>query len=114
MWSGQVWWAASDVGWVVGHSYIVYAPLLHGATSILFEGKPIGTPDAGEYWRIIEDHGVEVMFTAPTALRAIKKDDADGNFVRRHDLQSSAPFILLANAPTPIRSTGPRTCSAAP
>ncbi|MEC6999772.1 AMP-binding protein [Brucella abortus] len=83
---GQVWWAASDVGWVVGHSYIVYAPLLIGATSILFEGKPVGTPDAGEYWRIIEEHGVEVMFTAPTALRAIKKEDADGHFVRRHDL----------------------------
>lgn len=77
---GQVFWAASDVGWVVGHSYIVYAPLIAGATSILFEGKPVGTPDAGSYWRIIAEHGVEVMFTAPAALRAIKKEDVRRQF----------------------------------
>lgn len=98
---GQVWWAASDVGWVVGHSYIVYAPLLIGATSILFEGKPVGTPDAGEYWRIIEEHGVEVMFTAPTALRAIKKEDADGHFVRRHDLSGFRALYLAGERANP-------------
>ncbi|EEY05246.1 AMP-binding protein [Brucella neotomae] len=98
---GQVWWAASDVGWVVGHSYIVYAPLLIGATSILFEGKPVGTPDAGEYWRIIEEHGVEVMFTAPTALRAIKKEDADGHFVRRHDLSGFRALYLAGERADP-------------
>ncbi len=111
---GQVWWAASDVGWVVGHSYIVYAPLLIGATSILFEGKPVGTPDAGEYWRIIAEHGVEVMFTAPTALRAIKKEDADGRFVKTTTCPDSAPFTLPESAPTRTRSTGRKTCSAVP
>jgi acyl-coenzyme A synthetase/AMP-(fatty) acid ligase len=72
---GEVFWAASDVGWVVGHSYIVYAPLLHGCTTIMYEGKPVGTPDAGAFWRVIEEHGVSVLFTAPTAFRAIKRDD---------------------------------------
>jgi propionyl-CoA synthetase len=72
---GQVWWAASDVGWVVGHSYIVYAPLLVGATSVLYEGKPVGTPDAGAFWRVVSEHRVEGLFTAPTAIRAIKKED---------------------------------------
>ena len=78
--------AASDVGWVVGHSYIVYAPLFHGCTSVLFEGKPVGTPDAGTFWRVIADHQVSVMFTAPTAIRAIKKEDPDGALLARHDL----------------------------
>ena len=83
---GEVFWAASDVGWVVGHSYIVYAPLLHGATTVLFEGKPVGTPDAGTFWRVISEHGVKAMFTAPTAFRAIKKEDPEGNFIRKYDL----------------------------
>jgi propionyl-CoA synthetase len=83
---GQVWWAASDVGWVVGHSYIVYAPLITGATTVLYEGKPVGTPDAGAFWRVIAEHGVESMFTAPTAIRAIKKEDPDGRRLAEHDL----------------------------
>ena len=70
---GEIYWAASDVGWIVGHSYIVYAPLLHGCTTILYEGKPVKTPDAGTFWRIIQDYSVSVLFTAPTAIRAIKK-----------------------------------------
>lgn len=78
---GDVWWAASDVGWVVGHSYIVYAPLLVGATSILYEGKPVGTPDAGQFWRVIADYGVAGLFTAPTAVRAIRKEDPEGELV---------------------------------
>ena len=74
---GEVFWSASDVGWVVGHSYIVYAPLLHGCTTIVFEGKPVGTPDPGTFWRVIEQHRVPTLFTAPTALRAIKREDPD-------------------------------------
>ncbi|WP_406236088.1 AMP-binding protein [Nocardia sp. NBC_01009] len=85
---GQVMWAASDVGWVVGHSYIVYAPLLVGATTLLYEGKPVGTPDAGAYWRVVAEHQVRVLFTAPTALRAIRKADADASLARGHDLSS--------------------------
>jgi propionyl-CoA synthetase len=92
---GEVFWAASDVGWVVGHSYIVYAPLLHGATSILFEGKPVGTPDAGTYWRVIAEHGVVSLFTAPTAFRAIKRDDPDGKLIKGHDL-SKFRILFLA------------------
>lgn len=76
--AGDVWWAASDLGWVVGHSYIVYGPLLRGATSVLFEGKPVGTPDAGTFWRIAARHRVKALFCAPTALRAIKKEDHEG------------------------------------
>jgi propionyl-CoA synthetase len=83
---GQVWWTASDVGWVVGHSYIVYAPLITGATTVLYEGKPVGTPDAGAFWRVIEEHGVEALFTAPTAIRAIKKEDPDGKLLADPDL----------------------------
>ncbi|WP_370950439.1 propionyl-CoA synthetase [Amycolatopsis sp. cg5] len=83
---GDVWWTASDVGWVVGHSYIVYAPLLVGATSVLYEGKPVGTPDAGAFWRVIADHGVKALFTAPTALRAIKKVDPEAKEMANHDL----------------------------
>src|SRR5690606_10420692 len=83
---GEPFWAASDVGWVVGHSYIVYAPLLHGCTTVLFEGKPIGTPDAGVFWRVIEEHGVVALFTAPTAFRAIKREDPAGALIGKYDL----------------------------
>ncbi|WP_423445340.1 propionyl-CoA synthetase [Kocuria sp. KSNUG] len=86
--AGDVMWTASDVGWVVGHSYIVYAPLLAGATTVVYEGKPVGTPDAGAFWQRVEEHGVKVLFTAPTALRAIRKADPEGEFVRKHDISS--------------------------
>ena len=76
--AGDVYWAASDVGWVVGHSYIVYAPLLRGCTSVMYEGKPVGTPDAGAFWRVCAQHEVKVLFTAPTAMRAIKQQDPEG------------------------------------
>jgi propionyl-CoA synthetase len=91
---GDVYWAASDIGWVVGHSYIVYAPLLHGCTTILYEGKPIGTPDAGAFWRVIEQHGVNCLFTAPTAFRAIRGADPDGEFLARHDTSSLGALFL--------------------
>ena len=92
---GDVYWAASDIGWVVGHSYIVYAPLVAGCTSILFEGKPIGTPDAGVFWRIISDYNVKALFTAPTAFRAIKRADPNGDFVKKYDL-SCLKYLFLA------------------
>ncbi|MFO1122161.1 MAG: propionyl-CoA synthetase [Hyphomicrobiales bacterium] len=98
---GEVYWAASDVGWVVGHSYIVYAPLLHGATTIVFEGKPVGTPDPGTFWRIIADYKVAALFTAPTAFRAIKKEDPDGNFIRKHDLSSLRTLFLAGERADP-------------
>ena len=85
---GEVFWAASDVGWVVGHSYIVYAPLLFGCTTLLYEGKPVKTPDAAAFWRVIEQHQVTVLFTAPTAIRAIKKEDPEGKLLHKHDLSS--------------------------
>jgi propionyl-CoA synthetase len=88
---GETFWAASDIGWVVGHSYIVYAPLLLGCTTILYEGKPVGTPDAGAYWRVAAQHAVQVLFTAPTAIRAIKREDPDGRF-----LEQSSPLALRA------------------
>ncbi len=91
---GEVYWAASDVGWVVGHSYIVYAPLLHGCTSIMFEGKPVGTPDAGTFWRVIQDHNVACLFTAPTAFRAIKREDPQGKLVADYDLSSYRSLFL--------------------
>jgi len=91
---GEVYWAASDVGWVVGHSYIVYGPLLHGCTTILYEGKPVGTPDAGAFWRVIAQHGVRVMFTAPTAIRAIKRDDPSGELMRKYDLTKFRALFL--------------------
>ncbi len=91
---GDVYWAASDVGWVVGHSYIVYAPLLAGCTSILFEGKPVGTPDAGTFWRVCAQHGVKILFTAPTAIRAIKKDDANGVLLKTYDLSKLEALYL--------------------
>lgn len=84
----DVWWAASDVGWVVGHSYITYAPLIYGCTSIIFEGKPVGTPDPGVYWRVIKDHKVSTLFTAPTTLRAIKKDDPQGILMTKYNLSN--------------------------
>ena len=82
---GEVYWAASDVGWVVGHSYIVYGPLFNGNTTVLFEGKPVGTPDPGAFWRVIEEHKVRVMFTAPTAFRAIKKEDPTGEHLHKYE-----------------------------
>ncbi|MGQ0483830.1 MAG: propionyl-CoA synthetase [Hyphomicrobiales bacterium] len=98
---GEVYWAASDVGWVVGHSYIVYAPLLHGATTVLFEGKPVGTPDAGTFWRIVSEYGVAALFTAPTAFRAIKKEDPDGNFIRKYELKSLRTLFLAGERADP-------------
>src|SRR5689334_11292156 len=92
---GDVYWAASDIGWVVGHSYIVYAPLLAGSTTVLYEGKPVGTPDAGAFWRVIEEHRVKALFTAPTAFRVIKKEDPEGTFARGRDL-SSLRYLFLA------------------
>jgi len=91
---GDVYWAASDVGWVVGHSYIIYGPLLHGCTTIIYEGKPIGTPDAGAFWRVISEHGVKVLFTAPTAFRAIKKEDPNGEFIKKYDLSGFKTLFL--------------------
>jgi propionyl-CoA synthetase len=91
---GDVWWAASDVGWVVGHSYIVYAPLLVGATSVLYEGKPVGTPDAGAFWRVVAEHGVSALFTAPSAIRAVKKEDPDGRLLTDHDVTSLRTLFL--------------------
>ena len=91
---GDVYWAASDIGWVVGHSYIVYGPLLHGCTTILYEGKPIGTPDAGAFWRVIEQHGVNCLFTAPTAFRAIRGADPEGEHLRKHDVSSLRTLFL--------------------
>ena len=91
---GDVFWAASDVGWVVGHSYIVYAPLLHGCTTILYEGKPVGTPDAGAFWRVISQHGVKALFTAPTAFRAIKKEDPRGELIGKYDLSKFKTLFL--------------------
>ena len=98
---GDVWWAASDVGWVVGHSYIVYAPLLHGCTTILFEGKPVGTPDAGTFWRVISDYKVRAFFTAPTAFRAIKKEDPKAEFVAKYDLSSFETLFLAGERADP-------------
>ena len=91
---GDVYWAASDVGWVVGHSYIVYAPLLHGCTTILYEGKPVGTPDPGAFWRVIAEHGVSVLFTAPTAFRAIKRDDPTGQYIGKYELSRFKALFL--------------------
>ncbi|MFL6036111.1 MAG: propionyl-CoA synthetase [Gaiellaceae bacterium] len=91
---GDVYWAASDVGWVVGHSYIVYAPLLHGCTTVLYEGKPVGTPDAGAYWRVIEEHGVSTLFTAPTAFRAIRQQDPQGELLAGYDLSRLRTLFL--------------------
>ncbi|KAA3625277.1 MAG: propionyl-CoA synthetase [Proteobacteria bacterium] len=98
---GEVFWAASDVGWVVGHSYIVYAPLLAGCTTVMFEGKPVGTPDAGVFWRVIAEHGVRVMFTAPTAFRAIKKEDPQGKLLADYDLSGLRTLFLAGERTDP-------------
>ena len=91
---GDVYWAASDIGWVVGHSYIIYGPLFHGCTTILYEGKPVGTPDAGAFWRVISEHKVKVLFTAPTAFRAIKKVDPNGDFLKQYDMSQFETLFL--------------------
>ncbi|MGI9373835.1 MAG: propionyl-CoA synthetase [Hyphomicrobiales bacterium] len=98
---GETYWAASDVGWVVGHSYICYAPLLHGCASIVFEGKPIGTPDAGTFWRVIAEHNVAALFTAPTAFRAIKKEDPDGKLIGNYDLSNFRTLFLAGERADP-------------
>ena len=98
---GEVFWAASDVGWVVGHSYICYAPLLHGCTTIVFEGKPVGTPDAGTFWRVISDHNVASLFTAPTAFRAIRKEDPEGAFIQKYDLSQFRSLFLAGERADP-------------
>jgi propionyl-CoA synthetase len=98
---GDVFWAASDVGWVVGHSYICYAPLIHGNTTVVFEGKPVGTPDAGTFWRVIADWGVKVLFTAPTAFRAIKRDDPTGELLKDYDISSLEALYLAGERADP-------------
>ena len=98
---GEVFWSASDVGWVVGHSYIVYAPLLHGNTTLMFEGKPVGTPDAGVFWRVISEHNVKALFTAPTAFRAIKKEDPDGKLIGDYDLSQFRTLFLAGERADP-------------
>ncbi len=98
---GECFWAASDVGWVVGHSYIVYAPLLHGSTTILFEGKPVGTPDAGVYWRVISEHKVAALFTAPTSFRAIRREDPEGALIRNYDLSGFRTLFLAGERADP-------------
>ena len=98
---GETYWAASDIGWVVGHSYIIYAPLFHGCTSILYEGKPVGTPDAGAFWRVIAEHGVAALFTAPTAFRAIKKEDPDGKLLAQYDLAKFRTLFLAGERADP-------------
>lgn len=91
---GEIFWAASDVGWVVGHSYIVYGPLFQGCTTVLYEGKPVKTPDPGSFWRVISEHGVNVMFTAPTAFRAIKRDDPKGKFIKKYNLDNFRSLFM--------------------
>jgi len=98
---GEVWWCGSDIGWVVGHSYIIYGPLFHGNTSVMYEGKPIGTPDAGAFWRVISQHKVAALFTAPTAFRAIKKEDPNGEFIRKYDLSSFRTLFLAGERGDP-------------
>jgi propionyl-CoA synthetase len=98
---GEIWWCASDIGWVVGHSYIVYAPLFHGATSVMYEGKPVGTPDAGAFWRVCADYGVVALFTAPTAFRAIRKEDPDGKLLKQYDLSKFRTLFLAGERADP-------------
>ncbi len=98
---GEVYWAASDVGWVVGHSYICYAPLIHGNTTVVFEGKPVGTPDAGTFWRMIEEYQIKALFTAPTAFRAIKREDPQGAFLKKYDLSSLRTLFLAGERADP-------------
>ncbi|WP_315722271.1 MULTISPECIES: propionyl-CoA synthetase [unclassified Bradyrhizobium] len=98
---GEVWWCASDIGWVVGHSYIIYGPLIHGATSVMYEGKPVGTPDAGAFWRVINQHKAVALFTAPTAFRAIRKDDPEAAFLRKYDLSQFRTLFLAGERADP-------------
>src|SRR5512144_3370637 len=98
---GEVWWCGSDIGWVVGHSYIVYGPLLHGATSVLYEGKPVGTPDAGAFWRVASEHKVKSLFTAPTAFRAIKREDPEADHLKRYDLRDFRILFLAGERTDP-------------
>ena len=98
---GEVYWSASDVGWVVGHSYIVYAPLLYGCTTVVYEGKPVGTPDAGAFWRVIAEHKVRALFTAPTAFRAIKRDNPNGELIRKYDTSSLRALFLAGERSDP-------------
>ncbi|MDZ7786928.1 MAG: propionyl-CoA synthetase [Halofilum sp. (in: g-proteobacteria)] len=98
---GDVYWTASDIGWVVGHSYIVYGPLLNRNTTVMFEGKPVGTPDAGAFWRVVQDHGPRTLFTAPTAIRAIRSADPEGEFIRQYDVSSLDSFFLAGERSDP-------------
>ena len=97
----DVWWSASDIGWIVGHSYIVYGPLFYGCTTILYEGKPVGTPDAGAFWRVVSEHKVKSLFTAPTAIRAIKKEDPNGEFFKKYDLSNFKCLFLAGERADP-------------
>jgi propionyl-CoA synthetase len=106
---GETFWAASDIGWVVGHSYIVYGPLLNGTTTVLYEGKPVGTPDAGSFWRVVEEHGVNVLFTAPTALRAIKREDPAATRFVHYDLRSLRTLFLAGERTDPVTLKWART-----
>jgi propionyl-CoA synthetase len=107
--AGDVYWAASDVGWVVGHSYIVYGPLLAGCTTVMYEGKPVGTPDAGAFWRVISEHGVKVLFTAPTAFRAIRKEDPEGKLLHQYDLSAMTALFLAGERCDPETLNWART-----
>jgi propionyl-CoA synthetase len=107
---GEVYWAASDIGWVVGHSYIVYGPLFYGCTTILYEGKSVGTPDAGAFWRVIEEHGVSVLFCAPTAFRAIRKEDPDGKLIKKYDLSAFRALFLAGERCDPDTLTWAQQC----
>jgi propionyl-CoA synthetase len=98
---GEVWWCGSDIGWVVGHSYIVYGPLLHGCTTVMYEGKPVGTPDAGAFWRVASEHKAVALFTAPTAFRAIKKEDPDGKLIGQYDLSHFRALFLAGERADP-------------
>ncbi|CAJ1442985.1 unnamed protein product [Effrenium voratum] len=102
--AGEAYWAASDIGWVVGHSYIVYGPLLQGCATVLYEGKPIGTPDAGAFWRVIQEYSVRSLFTAPTALRAIRQKDPEGELIRKYDLSSLRALFLAGERCDPETS----------
>ena len=97
----DIWWSASDIGWIVGHSYIVYGPLFHGCTTVIFEGKPVGTPDAGAFWRVISEYKVKTLFTAPTAFRAIKKEDPNGEFFKKYDLSKFEALYLAGERADP-------------
>src|SRR5437588_8541483 len=98
---GEAYWAASDIGWAVGHSYTVYAPLLYGCTSIMYEGKPVGTPDAGAFWRVIAEHDVRVLFTAPTAFRAVRQQDPEGRLIGKYDLSRFRSLFLAGERADP-------------